>query len=489
MGKYLDSFNAYLKGSRSPLADVPEMFPPVDLDYLRNKIRIEQRAKTDAANNFPPRDAKAQSAVELEIKGSMEEIKQRYMAEYDRQLSIFNEKIFGYASLIDLQGINNEFQKKLGNLKVQAELEFNRTYGQVQSLKAMAGQAKHFRMDNGLEKRLPNFPPKESVAWAKLAVLVILELILNFFLLRESGDVLQVTTYSLLYGLINVVLPFFLAAEGIRYVNHINPRIKMGGVLALLFFIAYMLWVNLMMAHYRGIVIDMAGEIAMAQTFDDSLMQRFLNMASLASANFRNDWFGLSDIWSWFLLFGGCALSLGGVYAGYKADDRYPGYGELARQYDSKYSTFLKGAISATSALKKERDMAADEIDSVRKAIESGYRKLPSIKESAIWLKRRCLAALERLNTDYKLLVQEYRQTNRISQQSDGSVPDYFEDEVQIEIPEIVDFKYDEVERPKEVIESLQGFADALHSMFDKLVDKLESTKQVLEDDYPFRVT
>ena len=123
MGKFLESVDRMMQGSRSSLTPLPELFPPVDLDHIRTSVRIEQRAVDNGQNELPLEGDQTPDAIELDIEGRLQEVMSRYITDYYQQIRLVNDRIFEYGTLLDLHNINSEFQKQLGDLKAQADIE------------------------------------------------------------------------------------------------------------------------------------------------------------------------------------------------------------------------------------------------------------------------------------------------------------------------------------------------------------------------------
>jgi hypothetical protein len=329
MGKFLDNFRSYLDGSRSSITDLPSLFPPVDLDHIKKATRLEEIAEQDGQTEYPDESATELSKVELDIRGRFEELRERYLNDYEKQLSIYSSRINLFNSAADLNTLDANFKALLGNLKNRWSSKKNELFSESQALKGMANEVKNFRKENHLDTRLPNYSESMSMVWIWTIFLALAEIPLNFFLLREAGDAAQVLVQSILYGLINVILPVALFVEYFREVNHVKMSKKIIGILAICIYVAFILCVNLLMAHYRGVIIETSTQMTLITGSDQTLLSRFMKSQEVAFTNFADDMFGLKDIWSWFLFVGGCGLSLVGVAKKYQMDDLYPRYGHL----------------------------------------------------------------------------------------------------------------------------------------------------------------
>ncbi len=462
-----------------------DMFPPLDADYVKRSINLLDKGKEYGSSNIPSQNETTQDSVELDIKRRVEELRDRYIKNYDLELNVYKERVASYTNILDIQGIRTEFESKLGNIETDYIEQTNSLFMEAQQLKARGDDIRSFRKNNLLNNRLPDYPKDRLKAWMIISVLALAELALNFFLLRESGDVMSVVIQSLLYGLINVILPFTLFANMFRYVNHVNSTYVSIGYVCIFFYVGYTLFINLLIAHYRGVSMELAVEIGQAVEFNQGLLDRYLETAFLAFSNFQSNWFGLQDIWSWFLFLGGCGLSLGAIREGYISDDKYPGYGKLHRTYVSDFDDFLDATEELTDSQTIERDLAMDDLKNDISTLENSHTKIPTVVQSASTLKERCYSALDSLDTSYNMLLKAYREQNKMHRTEPP--PSFFDNEFKIEKPELISFEVGEVKNPSDVIKELQECSSQLHEIYKENIGKLESTKELLGTD-PFKV-
>ena len=205
----------------------------------------------------------------------------------------------------------------------------------------------------------------------------------------------------------------------------------------------------------------------------------------MAFSNFQSNWFGLKDIWSWFLFLGGCGLSLGAIREGYISDDKYPGYGKLHRTYLSDFEEFLEATEELTESQTKERDLAMDELKNDIDTLENSHSKIPTVLQSAATLKERCYSSIDSLDTSYNMLLKAYREQNKMHRTE--PVPIFFDQEYKIEKPELISFEVGEVKNPSDVIQELQECSNQLHEIYKVNIGKLRSTEELLGDN-PFKV-
>ncbi len=484
-----DKLKNLTTGNVDIMTRVAGLFPPLEADSVRNRTNLIQKGKENGSANLPGPEAQTQDSVELDIKSSCEELRDRYKRDYDAEIAGYRDRIANYSNVQDVQAIHTEFDSKLDDIKSEYVKDTNSLFMEAQQLKQQGNNIRSFRKENNLEHRLPDYPKDRLKSWMIISVLALAELALNFFLLRESGEVIDVAVQSLLYGLINVILPFALFANIIRYINHVNPIYRNFSYLFIIFYILYTLFINLLIAHYRGISIEIQLEIEQAVNqgeFDQNLFNRYLEKATLAFAEFQNSWFGLKDVWSWFMFLGGCGLSLGAIREGYISDDKYPGYSKAHKNYESDFADFIEETENTIDTVTKKRNEAIDELRGMITNLENNYTRIPSVIQSAKALKERCEMSLDSIDTNYNMLLKEYRTEN--SKNRSQPEPKFFDEIFSITKPDLKDLEVQEIKDPSEAIKELQSCSDRVNSLFQEKLEELQTTKDLLGKS-PFEVT
>jgi hypothetical protein len=171
---------------------------------------------------------------------------------------------------------------------------------------------------------------------------------------------------------------------------------------------------------------------------------------------------------------------------GWKSDDPYPGYGKKYKKYNNEFNIYVTAIENATDDFTDQRDDAIDEINVMKKTLNDEFEAIPNISTTAINLKDHCFLAMDRLQNSYQMLVSEYRESNQLARST--PLPNYFKESVSLNKPKLKDFKSEMVEKPTEIVNALDMHSEELHSLFDKMISKLQSTKAVLDNEYPFKV-
>ena len=489
MKNLLDSLKKFARGSGSinvgKITSAPEIFPPTDIDHTRSSLRICERGEENGQKEIPLSDSTSQDSAELAIKDHILQIRDGYKTDYDRQMEVYKERIALYISHLDIQQIAIEFKAKLAEMKTILKIETNRVFNDESKLKALAKDIRIFRRENLLMDRFPDIPHNKDRIYLVLTSLFATELAINYFLLQGSGQVLETLTHSLLYGFINVLIPFSIFVPLIRNVNHINTlRMIVGGAMAILYAL-YTLIINLLMGHYRNQISEFKAD-AFENNVDMSIFAKYAENTMLAFENFKNSYFGIEGVIAWFLVLVGIGLSIGAIMEGWSSDDKYPGYGKKYDRYEDEFSNYVNVVEETIDIFIDERNGAIDEINTMKDALNQEFDELPNISSTASNLKGACLLAMERLENSYQMLVLEYRECNQLTRST--LVPNYFKEAVILVRPNLDDFESDAIEKPIDMIKALEAHSDELHNLFDKMIGRLQSSKEVIDDEYPFKV-
>src|SRR5690606_17850757 len=159
-----------------------------------------------------------------------------------------------------------------------------------------------------------------------IAIFVILESILNGLFFAEGseaglvGGVVQAFTLSLL----NIGAAVLFALYGLPLLIYRNFAVRLVGVATLLAYVAWLLGLNLVIAHFRDQFIASAGDVS----------------ALVLWEHLRTAPFALADAQSWLLAFLGVGFSLSALISASGLDDRYLFYGEIGRARDDAFKRF-----------------------------------------------------------------------------------------------------------------------------------------------------
>ena len=186
-----------------------------------------------------------------------------------------------------------------------------------------------FKVDNGLVRDATGDDRVTQLAWA--GVIILLEAAVNayFYMPITELGLLGGLFVALISGLVNVAIAFFGGAAGLRFLSHIDPLKKLGGVLASIVCLAICALVVSLLALYRGHVDALHAEDLDALTIRNEAWR-----LALASLQNLDVWALFSSLNSFLLVFVGILCAVVGFWKGWSYDDPYPGYGRMLRRKD-----------------------------------------------------------------------------------------------------------------------------------------------------------
>lgn len=471
-------------GSRrlSPASPSRILFPSIDKEDVRSKLKLELNAKIDGGNDEPQEGALDLSNTELRIRGYCQDQLSEYERAFDRETKAYVDRRNSALSLLKVDseelreesmvdGVVAEWKKKVGPITSSArDLE---NYGE---------QLRKFRKQHDLWAWLPDCKSVWRLMWVMLAIFMV-ELFATAFLLRETGGLLLVLIISIGYCVLNCALPFFLGPV-FRWKNYSRePKIrKLRGWAALAVALGIGLVLNLGMGHYRSAGIELRSlDTAGANLeFLEEMSRAVDNVGVTALDNFIASPFGIVDTLSWLLAAVGFFIYLISFADGYKKDDIYPGYGKYYKRYREQLDQYHADVEQLVDELRSTRDGEVRRIVTRREEMRHSLEKVARLKNDIVSLAQRYDRACGLLDTDYRELVRDYRKINRAARTS--PTPAYFsrEEKLQLIEPVVSEMPEPHEDKVRERMQKLEDFSQRLNDEFDKLTAEIKTSDEIL---------
>ena len=458
------------------------LFPSIDKEDVRRKLKLELNAKIDGGNDEPQEGSLDLSSTELRIRGGCQDQLSEYERAFDRETKAYVERRNSALSLLKVDseelreesmvdGVVAEWKKKVGPITSSAR-----------DLKNYGEQLRKFRDKHDLWDWLPDCKSVWRLMWVMLAIFMV-ELFATAFLLRETGGLLLVLIISVGYCVLNCALPFFLGPV-FRWKNYSRkPNIrKLRGWAALLVALVIGLVLNLGMGHYRsaGIELRSVDTAGANLQFLEEMSRAVDNVGVTALDNFIASPFGIVDTLSWLLAAVGFFVFLISFADGYKKDDIYPSYGKYFKRYREHLDQYHEDVDQLVDELRSRRDGEVRRIVARREEMRHSLENTVRLKNEIASLAQRYDRACELLDTDYNELLREYRKINRAARTS--PIPAYFSREETLQftkpaVPELTEPDEDEV---RERMQKLENFSHELNEEFDKLTAQIKTSDEIL---------
>ena len=482
----LDRLQDSIRGSVTFTDSLVRLFPPLDKKRLREDLNVEERARANGQDNLPPSDATQLDSVESEIVASANTALVKYSDDYENQYQAYWERAESLNTLMRDFATISEFQRTLSNIQSEIKTLRNILYNKEEMVKGLVTEIRIWRADNGLMKETP-VTSSGLTAAAKLLLAGLVEVALTSLLMREAGNLVAVLGISALFIVLNVVLVFLLA----HYAKYVHKR-KKGqpdrvrrclGWAVVAAYLAYAVVLNLGFSHLRT---ASAGVEELLAANPEAYLRVFQLVGEHALSELWLHWFALSDVYSYFLFVLGLCVSLYAFREGFLFDGSYPGYGSFAKRYEEKFYDYADMAEDTVEHFQKERDQGMNETKTAIEELRSGSKQMPMILSNAQALEQRFRQAVDALNLDLKVLIQEYRQENQRARTA--AAPAYFDETPQLNMPYVQPFPAIEVVEPTKSIAAINQYRDDVYHLYNEAIDEIINLRELLESKHPFQV-
>lgn len=381
-----------------------------DEEAFATALDTENRARADAVYGEPEADA-VDCQFLADVRTATRQVAQTARTELENHYNVIMDNA-GPAPNPDAE-MRNERDKALADMYHECRSGSDSAHPLKARVKEVRREYREFTVHHGLVGKAA----KGKDRWAVWVILgcASLELILNAWTLGTAhpSGVLGVLSEMVLFTVFNVVAGLVIAGSWRRKNHHPKYRGKRleGWIFAVIAGTA-VLFFNFVFGHYRDALVTLQSQIAGGdyETFVTAWANLF--RTALATA-FSDDWIPRS-MQTVVLIFGGIFMAVVAAYKQYRADDPYPGFGDLSRKRDTAEQQYAKGIALIHSRIRTPADEATkvfgrieadsrQEVgDEIRRRIESwtaAYRDLVgSLNEAG----RQQLRMYRRTNGDIK---------------------------------------------------------------------------------------
>jgi len=401
-----------LRNLREPVHPSIQAFPPIEVDQLAREQELSAKAETAGKRDRPASNETSPDSVELDILSEVEHRARKGSEDYRSQLELYEGRIRRALVSSDLRVmIEAAGRNALTDYVAQTTDDINHLHNDRAELEGRARELGEFKKANGLRRppRVVEFRQK-VVLVLFLAIFVIVESMLNglFFAKGSEGGVIGGVTWALGLSLLNIGGAVMYALLGMGQLRRSHTTWRVIGILATVAYIAWVLLLNLAIAHFRDLFALNEGQVMM----DDLAKQ-------LSATPFR-----LAEAQSWLLGILGIALSILALIDAKALTDPYPGYGELGHRYKLAVQSFADHVSGCLNGLQSRRDLAVGDMSEVVEKMHSSEYDLRLAVEGRERLHRDFTAYLEHLSGVYQQLVRHYREANQAARSTDD--PAYF---------------------------------------------------------------
>ena len=303
-------------------------FPRVRVKLLEDKIEVTKNAQTDGKLNIPPTESKHLTVCENEAVANADEFRASQVIQATGTLKNLEEKIRDSQSQLDQENFHAaKFKNTVNDNLISAD-------GKLSNLSDIFykedKQVRNFKHENHLTRE------PESLTTAKIllgfliiGVLFVIELILNSNLLAPAmsrgltgGRAIAASVAGL-----NVFVSFGVGYIALKNFHHSKITRRIISQISLIVYSIFIFYLNWALGAYRAIH-EKTGTSALDRlTKSTSIVD-----PSTLQAHFP--WTVDLTFTSLILIFVGIGFAIASLADGYLYNDRYPGYGSMAKLRD-----------------------------------------------------------------------------------------------------------------------------------------------------------
>lgn len=407
----LSNLRDALRESNHDFKASTEIFPQVDVDRITKELKILEVAESRGKQEQPASTSTSYDDFELDIIGRIQDAKNTAHHNLEDQLHLFTERLNSLdfqAQFADIEKVNAE---ALSDFKAEVVKGKGVLHGLRRDLNRKDKELKDFQTKHKIT-RAPR-GAEGSGMFLKVSLLVLFffgEWIANGFFLSKGSEmgIVGGIIEALVFSLMNIGGALVFALFGVVLLTHRSWAVKLGGLVALVAYLAFAVVLNLVLAHYRevtGNLVDGAGLRAMARFWITP--------------------FGLEDLNSWMLFGTGLLLSFLTMIDGFYLRDPYMGYAGVNKRRNEAEQTYLATQSALIDGLIDVRDAHHESVDEIVRQL-SARRK----EHNAIIAHRTKLLSLfseyqEHLDRATNQLLRKYREANVAARTT--PTPKYFD--------------------------------------------------------------
>lgn len=393
----LDTLKELIGGRSEQYVPSLDPFLELDVDAIANDMRLQDEGCKRGEAELPPTDAQAFDDIELSIVERIENEASRTYRECVHELRAIDGRLYS----LDLEGSFSTAKNAAGSATAEFVAEGRLRQSELSARRKAVKQAvehlEDFRRKN--ELTAPAHEPLSGIAyWGAISAAVVAEAAVNSVFLRVNDDLGYVggAVMALAIAVVNVFIATVFGQFVMPLKNSVRAGVRWRALGLLVLYVLAAASLNLVGAHYRYLkglgVEDPGGE---------------------AITTFLANPIGIPDFISWLLVAFGLGCSFLALWAGYRKDDEYPGYGRVSRQCEDvldDYNAILADAYESLTDIKNQAHKLAAETERKLARDRREYEAAVSSRSSLVALYRDRHPNLE---TAGNRLLNIYRTANR----------------------------------------------------------------------------
>jgi hypothetical protein len=390
----------------------------IDVDGLAARLDLEARGQADGEAERPGAAERSRAAAEADIQGALQETWDETLAGAKRAHEGLRGRFASLTAETELDTLQAEPAAVALTLRETAREERDRLLFLARPIGEARADLEAFKAREGLT-RPPRAGQHALVKLAALAFAALVELIVNasIFAGGEEFGLVGAIAKVVIIPIANIGGCFLWTHWLARQTLARSPARKAIGVIGCLVAAAWLLGLNLAVAHWRDAAgALMTGEAARA-AFNGALAEP-LHLRSFQS-------------WGLFLI--GCFAGAVAIWEGWNWHDPHPGYSRRAHQSEAAIAAFRAARDYAMERLRGEADAGANRLMEARRTAETSIAQRPALAHTAAGLAEDMGLFAAHLRRACDELATRYREANRRARQTPA--PAHFDQPLALDLP------------------------------------------------------
>ena len=304
-------------------------FPRVRVKILEDRIKVTKNAQTDGKLNIPPTESKHLTVCENEAIANADEFRASQLKYATGTLKNLEENIRNSQSQLDQENFHTAQVKNLVNDTIIS------ADGKLSNLKDIFDkedkQVKYFKHENHLTREPESLTPiKIILGFLIVGVLFVIELMVNSNLLAPAmaSGLAEGRAIAASVAGLNVFVSFGVGYYVLKnFQQNVRWKLRIVSQICLAIYLIFIFYLNWALGAYRAI----------HEATGTNMLDRLQGSTSIvdpSSLQAHLPWTVDLTFTSLILVFVGIGFAIASLVDGYVFNDRYPGYGSIAKLRD-----------------------------------------------------------------------------------------------------------------------------------------------------------
>lgn len=454
-------------------SDRVDGYAPIDDKFVRpdrkataKAMQVAEHGEEQGKLDLPPTDAKDPDHYEREVISTVREHLNKAHIDAGNSVTTYEGRLGNLSLLYGTSAIKGEVARTLGDIKLRVKEWDDTLSTHRENIRLANRELKAFRAAHNLDRpyHLVESP------WVHFA------LILGAFLLETGGNTIFLSVNNqmgiaggiaaaMLVSLINVGVSTFAGIFIFPRTNLKAPgKRSFAYVLAVLWFLAMVVW-NAFAGHFRD------AQSAGHPNPDEASLTLLLNSP-----------LGFEGFNSWAMFIIGMVAAAFSAYEGYRANDPYPGYGALGKQYSQREALYADLLAEAREQLAEERDRAIEKARSVKDQLDLQNRARSRILSDYKTMVHRFEQHHSQLEDLANSLIKQYQDANRKARSTPA--PAYFDQPVKLPRPGLAELTVPDVDdaQVEAAGRELDAAIEQVATAFDEAIESFVSLDELKKE-------